>query len=142
MLVINGPNLNLLGAREPDVYGAATYDDLVELIATSAAGLGVAVDCFQSNHEGALIDAIHETAGEFDGIVINPGAYTHYSYAIHDALKSVPVPAVEVHISNVHTREDFRHKSVTAHACRGQIVGLGFFGYVAAMEYLLNEVQK
>jgi 3-dehydroquinate dehydratase type II len=140
ILVINGANLNLLGSREPEVYGSQTQEDLIDLIARSSAELGIAADYFQSNHEGAIIDAIQETLDEFDGIVINPGAYTHYSYAIHDALKSVPAPAVEVHISNVHTREEFRHKSVTAPACAGQIVGLGFYGYVAAMDFLAREV--
>jgi 3-dehydroquinate dehydratase-2 len=98
------------------------------------------VECFQSNHEGAIIDAIHGAQGQFDGIVINPGAYTHYSYAILDALKAVQLPAVEVHISNIHKREEFRHKSVTAAGCDGQICGLGQFGYVAAMGYLIEKL--
>lgn len=135
-LIINGPNLNLLGSREPDIYGNTGYDALVNEIRAAAIALGAEVDCVQSNHEGAIIDAIHGAVGVYDGIVINPGAYTHYSYAIMDALKAVKLPAVEVHISNVHKREEFRHKSVTAAACEGQICGLGTYGYVAAMGYL------
>ena len=139
-LVINGPNLNLLGTREPDIYGKNGYDALVDRIQTAAAEMGAEAECFQSNHEGAIIDAIHAAMGVYDGIVINPGAYTHYSYAILDALKAVDVPAVEVHISNVHKREEFRHKSVTAAGCEGQICGLGQYGYVAAMGYLLEKL--
>jgi 3-dehydroquinate dehydratase-2 len=139
-LVINGPNLNLLGSREPEIYGKSGYDALVDRIRESAASMHVEVECFQSNHEGAIIDAIHAAPGQFDGIVINPGAYTHYSYAILDALKAVELPAVEVHISNIHKREEFRHKSVTAAGCDGQICGLGQFGYVAAMGYLIEKL--
>lgn len=139
-LVVNGPNLNLLGVREPAVYGKSGYDALVERIKTSAASMNVEVEFFQSNHEGAIIDAIHGAMGRVDGIIINPGAYTHYSYAILDALKAVSLPAVEVHISNVHQREEFRHKSVTAAGCDGQICGLGQFGYVAAMGYLIEKL--
>ena len=139
-LVINGPNLNLLGTREPDIYGKNGYDTLVDRIQTASAEMGAEAECFQSNHEGAIIDAIHAAMGVYDGIVINPGAYTHYSYAILDALKAVDVPAVEVHISNVHKREEFRHKSVTAAGCEGQICGLGQYGYVAAMGYLLEKL--
>lgn len=139
-LVINGPNLNLLGTREPDIYGKNGYDALVDRIQTAAAEMGAEAECFQSNHEGAIIDAIHAAMGVYDGIVINPGAYTHYSYAILDALKAVDVPAVEVHISNVHKREEFRHKSVTAAGCEGQICGLGQYGYVAAMGYLMEKL--
>jgi 3-dehydroquinate dehydratase-2 len=139
-LVINGPNLNLLGSREPEIYGKSGYDALVDRIQEAAASMHVEVECFQSNHEGAIIDAIHRAQGQFDGIVINPGAYTHYSYAILDALKAVQLPAVEVHISNIHKREEFRHKSVTAAGCDGQICGLGQFGYVAAMGYLIEKL--
>ena len=137
-LVINGPNLNLLGSREPDIYGKTGYDTLVDTVKKAALDMGAEAECFQSNHEGAIIDAIHNTRGVYDGIVINPGAYTHYSYAILDALKAVDVPAVEVHISNVHKREEFRHKSVTAAGCLGQICGLGIYGYIAAMGYLME----
>ena len=134
--VINGPNLNLLGSREPEIYGKTGYEALVEKLEEAAKAMGAEATCIQTNHEGAIIDAIHGSRGVYDGIVINPGAYTHYSYAILDALKAVEVPAVEVHISNVHKREEFRHKSVTAPGCVGQICGLGTFGYIAAMEFL------
>lgn len=139
-LVLNGPNLNLLGVREPEIYGKSGYDALVDRVKDSAASMNVEVEFFQSNHEGAIIDAIHEARDKFDGIIINPGAYTHYSYAILDALKAVALPAVEVHISNVHKREEFRHTSVTAAGCDGQICGLGMFGYVAAMGYLIEKL--
>ncbi len=139
-LVINGPNLNLLGVREPDVYGRSGYEALEERIRSSAASMHVEVELFQSNHEGAIIDKLHEARGRFDGIVMNPGAFTHYSYAILDALKAIEVPTVEVHISNIHKREEFRHRSVTAAGCDGQICGLGQFGYVAAMGYLIEKL--
>ena len=139
-LVINGPNLNLLGSREPGVYGSDSYEALVQRIRASAASMNAKVEIFQSNHEGEIIDKLHEARGSFDGIIINPGAYTHYSYAILDALKAVDLPAVEVHISNIHKREEFRHRSVTAAGCDGQICGLGHFGYVAAMGYLIEKL--
>ncbi len=137
-LILNGPNLNLLGQREPGVYGTESYEGLCQRLQAFAAAHGSTADCVQSNHEGAMIDAIHAAQGVYDAIVINPGAFTHYSYAILDALKAVSVPAIEVHISNVHTREEFRHKSVTAPACVGQVCGLGLFGYEAAMGYFLE----
>ena len=140
-LVLNGPNLNLLGQREPGVYGSESYAGLCAALEDFAAKHGSKVTCFQSNHEGALIDQIHAAQGVYDAIVINPGAFTHYSYALLDALKAVNVPAIEVHISNVHTREEFRHKSVTAAACVGQICGLGLYGYQAAMAYFLETKQ-
>lgn len=136
ILIINGPNLNMLGIREPGVYGTESYEDLCELIRREAAKSGSQVEFFQSNSEGALIDAIQGAYGTVDGIVINPGAYTHYSYAIHDALKAIPVPAVEVHISDIHSREAFRQISVTAPACVLQICGHGFAGYVEGMRFL------
>lgn len=139
-LVINGPNLNLLGSREPGIYGSAGYDALVKRIEDAAANMHVEVNCIQSNYEGAIIDAIHGARGVYDGIIMNPGAFTHYSYAILDALKAVEIPTVEVHISNVHKREEFRHKSVTVAACEGQICGLGQFGYIAAMGYLIEKL--
>ncbi len=138
ILVLNGPNLNLLGQREPGIYGTETYEFLCKLVREHAAVKGAQCDCFQSNHEGALIDAIHAANGVYDAMVFNPGAFTHYSYALHDALKSVQVPCVEVHISNVHQREEFRRKSVTAPACVGQICGLGLKGYLLAMDYFLE----
>ena len=137
-LILNGPNLNLLGQREPGVYGTLSYESLCQLVRGHAAAHGSTAECIQSNHEGALIDAIHAAQGGYDAIVFNPGAFTHYSYALHDALKAVSVPCVEVHISNVHQREEFRHKSVTAPACVGQICGLGFKGYLLAMDYFLG----
>ena len=131
-------NLSLLGKREPGIYGENTYESLCKRLKDFAAAHGSTADCFQSNHEGAIIDAIHGADGVYDAIVMNPGAYTHYSYAILDALKAVDVPCIEVHISNVHQREEFRHKSVTAPACVGQICGLGLYGYEAAMGYFLS----
>ena len=138
-LVINGPNLNLLGQREPGIYGAENYESLCAHLKEFAAAHGSTVDCFQSNHEGAIVDAIQAANGVYDAMVMNPGAYTHYSVAILDALKAVSVPCVEVHISNIHQREEFRHKSVTAPACVGQICGLGLYGYEAALSYFLSE---
>ena len=138
ILIINGPNLNMLGVREPEVYGKETLETLCEKIRNRANILNVEVDFYQSNIEGEIINKIHSSLGNFDGIVINPGAYTHYSYAIRDALASVDVPSIEVHISNVHKREEFRHKSVTAPACIGQICGLGANGYLYALEELSN----
>ncbi|GKX65428.1 type II 3-dehydroquinate dehydratase [Inconstantimicrobium mannanitabidum] len=139
VMVINGPNLNLLGIREKNIYGQRDYKDIIRYIKEEADKLNLEVDCRQSNIEGEIINFIHEAYfNKFDGIVINPGAYTHYSYAILDALKSVEIPAIEVHISNVHKREEFRHKSVTAAGCVGQIVGLGEYGYVLALNALKN----
>ena len=135
-LIINGPNLNLLGKREPDIYGTNTYEALCDLIRQGAEQHGDHASIFQSNHEGALIDMIQQADGRFDAIVINPGAYTHYSYAIHDALRSIGVPAVEVHISDIANREPWRQVSVTAPACRKMIAGHGFDGYLEAMELL------
>ena len=137
-LIINGPNLNLLGQREPGIYGENTYESLCLRLKAFAAEHGSSAECFQSNHEGAIVDAIQAAQGVYDAIVMNPGAYTHYSVAILDALKAVSVPCVEVHISNIHQREEFRHKSVTAAGCVGQICGLGLYGYEAAMSYFLS----
>ncbi len=138
-LIINGPNLNLLGRREPGIYGEENYESLCARLRAFAAAYGSTAECFQSNHEGAIVDAIHAADGVYDAIVMNPGAYTHYSIAILDALKAVSVPCVEVHISNVHQREEFRRRSVTAPACVGQICGLGLYGYEAAMGYFLGK---
>ena len=134
ILVINGPNLNMLGIREPDIYGKNTYADLCELITDYADKKGVEVKLFQSNHEGALVDEIQAAYGNFDGIVINPAAYTHTSVAILDAVKSVGIPTVEVHISAVETREDFRQVSFVRKACIKTITGLGFDGYLRAID--------
>ena len=136
ILVINGPNLNLLGQREPDIYGRQDYDYLCGLIAAHAKALGVRVDCWQSNHEGAIIDRIQQAQGVYDGIVINPAAYTHTSVAILDALKAVSIPAVEVHISDVDSREAFRQISYAGMYCEKTIKGHGLEGYAMAMRYL------
>ncbi len=137
-LVINGPNLNLLGKREPGIYGDQSYDALCAKIQDYARAHRAEAHCFQSNHEGAIIDKIQEADGAYDAIIINPGAYTHYSYAILDALKAVSVPAYEVHLSDITAREPFRAVSVTAPACVGQIYGQGFDGYLRAMDYFLG----
>ena len=136
ILVINGPNLNMLGIREPEIYGHSTYRDLCRLIEDHAAETGVSVTLFQSNHEGELVEAIQNAWGKQDGIVINPAAYTHTSVAILDALKAVALPAVEVHISDVDSREDFRRVSYIRSACVKTISGHGFNGYLEAMEFL------
>ena len=137
-LIINGPNLNLLGRREPGIYGEQSYEALCALIRDHAAAHDSTADCFQSNHEGDIIDQIPAADGVYDAIVINPGAYTHYSYAILDALKAVDVPAYEVHISHIDRREPFRAVSVTAPACVGQLYGHGFDGYLMAMDHFLE----
>lgn len=141
IIVINGPNLNMLGIREPEVYGTESYADLEAYIEQYAASKGCEAIVLQSNSEGEIIDFIHHAQTAADAIVINPGAYTHYSYAICDALRSVSIPAVEVHLSNIHKREEYRRKSVTAAACVGQICGLGFRGYQLAMDYLTGDAK-
>lgn len=141
-LVINGVNLNMLGVREPDIYGTNTLDGLMSQIRAKADSLGVEVDFYQSNYEGDICTKIQQALGVYDGIIINPGAFTHYSYAIRDALGSVKLPAIEVHISNIHKREEFRHTSVTVPECIGQICGLGFKGYELALEALCDEVKN
>ncbi|MBR2789442.1 MAG: type II 3-dehydroquinate dehydratase [Eggerthellaceae bacterium] len=138
ILVINGPNLNMLGVREPAIYGTGTYAQLCELIRKTAADLGVSVDIFQSNHEGALIDRIQEAYGRADGIVINPAGYTHTSVALADALAAVAIPAVEVHISDVASREAFRQVSYVRDKCIATISGHGFAGYAEALGLLAN----
>lgn len=135
LLILNGPNLNLLGLREPEIYGKQNYAALEEYIRTAAAELGCEVDIRQSNHEGVLVDWIQEAYGKFDGIVINPAAYTHTSVAILDALKAVSLPAVEVHLSDVDSREPFRHISYAGMACKATFKGLGFEGYRRALEF-------
>ena len=141
-LILNGPNINLTGLREKGVYGARTFDDLIQLIRDEGDRLGVELRFVQSNHEGDLIDAIQQAYFDgFQGIVFNPGGYTHTSVALHDAVASVPIPTVEVHMSNVHAREEFRHHSMTASACRGQIVGFGFAGYLMALRQLAEEAE-
>jgi len=142
ILVINGPNLNMLGTREPDIYGKETYDDLCTYVRESAEKLGVEAEVYQSNSEGAIVTRIQEALGGYDAIVINPAAYTHYSIAILDALKSVSLPAVEVHLSDISTREAFRQVSVTRDACIAQISGKGFAGYAQAMEVLIEHLNQ
>jgi 3-dehydroquinate dehydratase-2 len=136
LLIINGPNLNLLGLREPEIYGKQDYAALLAFLRKSAEEAGVEIECFQSNHEGAIVDAIQAAYGVFDGIVINPAAYTHTSIAILDALKAVALPAVEVHLSDVSAREDFRRISYAGMACRKTFMGLGFEGYRQAILFL------
>jgi 3-dehydroquinate dehydratase-2 len=140
ILLVNGPSLNLLGEREPDVYGRTTLAEIEKMVRDACAGWDVEVKAFQSNGEGALIDFIQEHRKIARGIIINPGAYTHTSIALHDCLKSVAAPAVEVHISNLHAREEWRRKSVVAAACRGQITGLGVRGYILAAEWVCAEI--
>ena len=140
LLLMNGPNLNLLGQREPEVYGTTTLADIEADTVAYAHEHGVDMDCFQSNHEGALVDKIQEAYGVFDGIVINPAAYTHNSYALHDAIGSVTTPVVEVHISDISKREEFRRHSVLADACIGQIKGLGPEGYLRGVDMVLEHL--
>jgi len=139
ILVINGPNINLLGLREPDIYGIKSYASLLEFIRDVCVEHGVEVEFIQSNHEGAIVDAIQAAYGRFDGIVINPAAYTHTSVAILDALKAVGIPAVEVHLSNIHEREAFRKISYSAQACERTFAGMGFEGYARAIRYLVGK---
>ena len=136
ILILNGPNINMLGIREPEIYGGRTYQDLVRMIENKAEAMGVTVDVRQTNHEGVLVDWIQEAYGRADGMIINPAAYTHTSVAILDAVKSVSIPTVEVHISDVSKREDFRQISYIRQACVKTIAGHGFEGYLEAMEYL------
>jgi 3-dehydroquinate dehydratase-2 len=142
ILVMNGPNLDLLGAREPEVYGHGTLVDLEAMVAMRAAELGVEVAFFQSNHEGALIDRLHAAMGESDGVVFNPAAYTHYSYALRDAIAATGLPVVEVHLSDITGREPFRAVSVTAPVCLAQFSGLGFGSYTAGLETLVSHLEK
>ena len=142
ILLVNGPNLNLLGEREPQVYGADTLDDVVRLVEQTCAAYGEGVLAFQSNSEGAILDFIHAHRHEARGIVVNPGALTHSSYALHDCLKAVRAPAVEVHVSNVHAREAWRRHSVISPAVRGVVAGLGVQGYRLAATWLCEELAR
>lgn len=136
IVVVNGPNLNLLGKREPHIYGTRSHADLVKSVRAKARQLGLQASIFQSNHEGEIIDFLQKEGPGSIGVVINPGAFSHYSLAIYDCLQALALPVVEVHLSNIHAREEFRSHSVTARAARGVITGLGFAGYELAMEYL------
>lgn len=143
ILIVNGPNLNFLGIREKGIYGSRDYAALLDMIEKKAKELDIEAEVFQSNSEGDIIDALQKAYREkIDGIIINPGAYTHYSYAIRDALASLTVPKIEVHISNIYQREEFRHTSVTAPVCDGQISGLGLEGYLLAMDAMANMCKK
>ena len=141
ILVIHGPNLNLLGRREPEIYGRTTLDEINSQLAALGAQLGLALDTFQSNHEGAIVDRIQQAAGVYDGLIINAAAFTHTSIAIRDALAMLKVPVIEVHLSNIHRREPFRHTSMTAGVVTGQILGLGAAGYALALRGLAEMVR-
>ncbi|MFZ3590293.1 type II 3-dehydroquinate dehydratase [Bacillus sp. DJP31] len=140
ILLLNGPNLNRLGLREPDVYGSVTLAELEENLTKLANTSQLELVCIQSNHEGELIDEIHRAESDVVGIIFNPGAFTHYSYAIRDAIASISKPVIEVHISNIHAREEFRHQSVIAPVTAGQIVGFGLFGYQLALYALIEKL--
>ncbi|SFD03018.1 type II 3-dehydroquinate dehydratase [Ruminococcus albus] len=136
ILVIHGPNLNLLGEREPGVYGTDTFESINDEIVAHALDLGMHCEVYQSNHEGEIIDELHLARKKFDGVVLNAGAYTHYSYAIRDAIAAIKIPVVEVHLSNIHARDEFREKSVIAPVCAGQISGFGKYSYLMAVDAL------
>ena len=142
ILLINGPNLNLLGTRQPEIYGHDTLDDIVAKVQSRARELGAEVTAMQSNHEGAIIDFIQEHQAAADGMIINPGAFGHYSYAIRDAIAGSSLTTVEVHISNVHARERFRERSVLSGVCKGVIAGLGWRGYLYALDLLVESAKE
>jgi 3-dehydroquinate dehydratase-2 len=138
ILIINGPNLNRLGLREPEIYGESTLEDIEDILREEGDKLGVTLSFFQSNNEGSIVDAIQQATGKYDGIIINPGAYAHYSIAIRDAITGEKIPVVEVHISNIYKREEFRKNSVIAPVSIGQISGFGIYGYVLALYGIVN----
>ena len=137
VLILHGPNLNLLGIREPEIYGALTLEDINRALAARGREAGLILDFFQSNHEGALVDAVQGARGKYEFIILNAAAYTHYSIALRDAIAAVEVPVIEVHLSNIHRREDFRHRSVIAPVVMGQICGFGADSYLAALEIVI-----
>ncbi len=142
ILVLHGPNLNLLGTREPEIYGHTTLADINQMMEKRAKEAGIGIDFFQSNHEGALVDAIQEAYGKYDFILLNAAAYTHYSIALRDAIGAVDIPVIEVHLSNIHKREEFRHHSVIAPVVLGQICGLGADSYMAALEAAIRKLKE
>ncbi|MCD8049758.1 MAG: type II 3-dehydroquinate dehydratase [Clostridia bacterium] len=142
LLLINGPNMNMLGIRQPEIYGSDTLETIERLCREKAVSLGYTLDTFQSNHEGAIIDKIHSAFGVYDGIVINPAAYTHYSYAIADAISSVGIPTIEIHMSDIKNRESFRANSVTLPYCIGQVKGMGKESYTAGIEQLVEHLKS
>lgn len=142
VLVLHGPNLNLLGTREPEIYGSATLADINEMLKKRAVEAGIGIDFLQSNHEGVLVDAVQAARGKYDYIIFNAAAFTHYSIALRDAIAAVEVPVIEVHISNIHQREAFRHTSVLAPVALGQICGLGVASYLAALEAIIFRLKS
>lgn len=142
LLLINGPNMNMLGIRQPEIYGHDTLEEIERLTVKKASDLGFEMDCFQSNHEGAIIDKIHSAYGVYDGIVMNPAAYTHYSYAIADAISAVGIPTIEIHMSDIKNRESFRANSVTLPYCIGQVAGFGKNSYAIGVEKLAEYLTK
>ena len=141
ILIMNGPNLNLLGLRQPEIYGRTTLNDVEKLCRDTARDLGVSVSFMQSNHEGALIDAVHDARGQYDGIILNAGGLTHTSIALMDALASIALPVVEVHLSNIHQREDFRHRSYISKVALGQVCGFGAYGYAMSLRAISNHLE-
>ena len=142
ILILNGPNLNMIGLREPEIYGTKTYEDLENYLKGLEPIYNIVLDIKQSNLEGILIDILHYGNDRFDGVILNAGAFTHYSYALYDAIKSIHIPVIEVHLTNLNTREDFRKVSVIRNACRGSIMGLGFKSYEEGLKLLIKEVHE
>jgi len=142
VLILHGPNLNLLGTREPEVYGAMTLNDINEKMIALGNKLGVEVKCLQSNHEGALIDALHDARAWADGVVFNPGGYTHTSVALRDAISAIMIPVIEVHLSNVYAREEFRHVSLVSAVCKGKVSGFGWRSYELGLRGLIEVVER